>query len=105
MRERLEHRLELLTAGPRDLPDRQRTLRSTIGWSFELLDEHEQKLFRRLSVFAGGCTLDAAESVGGATLDTLGSLVDKSLVRRQDRRYRMLDTVREYALEQLAASD
>jgi predicted ATPase/DNA-binding CsgD family transcriptional regulator len=101
---RLEYRLELLTAGPRDRPDRQQTLRSTIDWSFELLDEAEQELFRRLSVFVGGCALDAVESVGGANLDTLGSLVDKSLVRSEQGRYRMLDTVRAYALEQLEAS-
>ncbi len=101
MRERLENRLEILTSGLRDAPDRQRTLRGTIDWSFELLDAPRQVLFWRLAVFVGGFTLDAAESVGRATVDTLGSLVDSSLIRSQDGRYHMLDTVREYALAQL----
>jgi predicted ATPase len=105
MQERLENRLDILTSGRRDAPDRQRTLRGTIDWSFELLDAPQQELFWRLSVFVGGFTLDAAESVGGATVDTLGSLVDSSLVRRHDVRYHMLDTVREYALAQLEEHD
>jgi predicted ATPase len=63
---RLSHRLEVLTGGPQDLPERQQTLRNTILWSYQLLDEEEQRLFRRLSVFAGGCTLEAAEAVCAA---------------------------------------
>ena len=102
--ERLEVRLPLLTGGPRDAPERQRTLRATIAWSFDLLSEEEQRLLARLSVFAGGCTLEAAEAVCGADLDTLQSLVDKSLLRRSDDRFRMLATIREYADERLDAS-
>jgi predicted ATPase/DNA-binding SARP family transcriptional activator len=106
LRDRIENRLELLADGPRDLPDRQRTLRSTIDWSYELLDEGEQRLLARLAVFAGGWTLDAAESVCDAGISTLGSLVDKSLVRSQSdgtngTRFSMLETVREYALARL----
>jgi predicted ATPase/class 3 adenylate cyclase len=86
--ERLEHRLELLTGGPVDVPARQRTLREAIGWSHDLLDEAERTLFRRLSVFAGGWTLDSAEAVadskGGLdVIELLGSLLDKSLVERR----------------------
>jgi predicted ATPase/class 3 adenylate cyclase len=103
--ERLEQRLPLLTGGPRDVPDRQRTLRDTIAWSFGLLHEGEQELFARLSVFAGGCTLEAAEAVCDADLDTLASLVDKSLVRQSDDRFWMLETIREFAAEQLLALD
>jgi predicted ATPase/class 3 adenylate cyclase len=98
---RLDRRLPLLTGGARDLPDRQRTLRDTIGWSYELLDEREQAAFASLAVFAGGFTLDAAERVCRADLDTLASLAEKSLVRRREDRFRMLETIREYALEQL----
>jgi predicted ATPase/class 3 adenylate cyclase len=101
---RLEQRLPLLTGGARDLPDRQRTLRATIEWSHDLLTEHEKRLFARLAVFAGGCTLEAAEQVAGADLDTLQALVEKSLVRHGGDRYWMLETIREYALERLAAS-
>jgi predicted ATPase/DNA-binding CsgD family transcriptional regulator len=101
---RLEHRLELLTSGPRDAPDRHRALRDTIGWSVELLDEHEKTLFRRLSVFAGGCTIEAVEEVCGGELDALGSLVDKSLVRVDGERFGMLETIREYAGELLDSS-
>jgi predicted ATPase len=100
---RLEERLPLLTGGARDLPERQRTLRDTIAWSHELLDGREQQLFARLAVFAGGCTLEAAESVCDAELDTIGSLVDKSLLRRTGERYWMLETIREYAGTRLAA--
>ena len=102
--ERLEERLPLLTGGARDLPERHRTLRATIAWSYELLTETEQRLFRRLSVFAGGCTLAAAEEVAGADLDTLQSLVEKSLLRRTDERFWMLETIREYASDQLRES-
>jgi predicted ATPase len=98
--ERLEQRLPLLTGGARNVPERQRTLRATIEWSYELLTPEEQQLFARLAVFAGGCTLEAAEDVGGADIDTLQSLVDKSLVRQSDDRFWMLETIREYAAEQ-----
>jgi predicted ATPase/class 3 adenylate cyclase len=114
--ERLEHRLELLTGGPVDLPARQRTLREAIGWSHDLLDEPERALFRRLCVFAGGWTLEAAEAVanpdgelGHDLLSILGSLVDKSLVRRiatpsDAVRFGMLETIREFGAEQLEAA-
>jgi predicted ATPase len=98
---RLDIRLPLLTGGPRDAPRRQQTLRATIDWSYELLDEAQRRLFARLSVFAGGCTLAAAEGVCGAELDTLQRLVDRSLVRHDGERYWMLPTLREYALERL----
>jgi len=102
MLERLDNRLSLLTGGARDLPDRQRTLRDTIGWSYELLDEREQSAFASLSVFSGGFDLDSAERVCGADLDTLASLAEKSLVRRREDRFRMLETIREFGLEELA---
>jgi predicted ATPase/class 3 adenylate cyclase len=102
--ERLEQRLPLLTGGANDLPERQRTLRSTIQWSFDLLAQHEQRLFARLSVFAGGCTLGAAEAICGADLDSLQSLVDKSLLRHTNERFWMLETIREYATQRLAES-
>jgi predicted ATPase/class 3 adenylate cyclase len=102
--ERLDQRLPVLTGGGRDVPDRQRTLRDTIAWSYELLDETEQRLFSRLAVFVGGFTLDAAEQVCEADLDTVTSLVEKSLVRQGDDRFRMLETIREFALERLEAS-
>ncbi len=113
---RLDSRLRLLTGGPQDLPARQRTLRGTIDWSYGLLDEREQCLFARLSVFSGGCTLDAAESVcdaagdlGVDVLEGLSSLVDKSLLRsgegpEGESRFLMLETIREYARERLASS-
>ena len=99
--ERIGRRLDLFR-GARDLDPRQQTLRATIDWSYELLDDAERCLFARLAVFAGGCTLEAAEEVAGAELDTLEALVCKSLVRHAAERFWMLETVREYALERLA---
>ena len=99
--ERLEQRLPLLTGGARDLPERQRTLHATIQWSHELLAAEEQRLFARLAVFRGGCTLSAAEEVTEADLDTVQSLVDKSLLRQTQERFWMLETIREYAAERL----
>jgi predicted ATPase len=99
---RLSDRLKLLTGGARDLPARQRTLRDTLDWSHDLLTQTERDLFARLSVFAGGFTLEAAEGVRGADIDVLGSLVDRSLVRSYGDRYGMLATIREFGLERLA---
>jgi tetratricopeptide (TPR) repeat protein len=87
--------------GGRDADPRQQTLRATIAWSYDLLQEEEQRLFRALSVFSGGCTLEAAEEVAEADLDTLQSLVEKSLLRFSNQRYWMLETIREYAGERL----
>jgi predicted ATPase/transcriptional regulator with XRE-family HTH domain len=130
---RLSSRLALLTGGARDLPVRQQTIRNTIAWSHDLLTEAEQTLLRRLGVFAGGCTLEAAEDVCGGSdlgggscgagvapptsisqlpdplLDRLAALVDKSLLRQiegpdGEARFVMLETIREYALERLEAS-
>lgn len=105
LRERLDERLSVLTGGPRDLPARQQTLRETIDWSVGLLDEQARAVFVRLAVFPAGATLDAAERVCGADLDTLGALVDEHLLRRDDvdgePRFGMLETIREYALELL----
>jgi predicted ATPase/class 3 adenylate cyclase len=116
---RLEHRLAVLTGGPRDVPARQQTLRQTIAWSYDLLTPGEQVLYRRLAVFVGGCTLSAAEAVVGGgepdpsfdavnVVDGMASLVDKSLLRQEDEagepRFRMLETIREYALERLAVA-
>ncbi len=98
---RLERRLPLLTGGARDLPERQRTLRATIEWSYDLLDEEEQRVFAQLAAFVGGCSLEAAEAVANADVDTLQSLIDKSLLRRTGNRYWMLETIREYAAERL----
>ncbi len=133
---RLENRLGVLTGGARDLPTRQQTLRSTIEWSYDLLTEPQQTLFCTLSIFAGGCTLDAVEEVctmrnvefgmrnndeqisiphsefhiphSESLLETLSALVDNSLVlldeqTGEEARFRMLETVREYALERLKA--
>lgn len=112
---RLESRLNLLTGGARDLTERHQTLRAAIEWSYNLLTPREQVLFHWLSVFVGGFTPEAAQAVCSAeadrqmnVLESLSSLVDKSLVRREETdgeaRFQMLATIREYALEQLAAS-
>jgi predicted ATPase len=117
IRARLASRLQLLIGGARDLPVRQQTLRGTIDWSYDLMSASEQKLLRRLSVFAGGCTLEAVEAVCNATsdleldaLDGMSSIVDKSLVQQLETpegepRFSMLETIREYASERLAAGD
>jgi predicted ATPase/class 3 adenylate cyclase len=102
--ERLEQRLPLLTGGARDAPERQRTLRATIEWSHDLLDMDEQRLYACLAVFRGGCTLDAAEQIAEADLDAMQSLVDKSLVRHNEDRFWMLETIREHAEEHLESS-
>jgi tetratricopeptide (TPR) repeat protein len=102
--ERLDRRLPALAVGPPDAPERQRTLKSTIEWSYELLNGRERRLFAGVAVFAGGFTLDAAEDVCAADLETLSSLVDKSLVRSSDDRFWMLETIREYATERLGDS-
>src|SRR5215203_602606 len=113
---RLDHRLPLLTGGGRDLPARQQTMRAAIAWSHDLLSSDEQVLFRRLAVFVGGFTLEAAEAVtsgsgepGSDPFDGVASLLDKSLLRQDvgpggEPRFTMLETVREFALEQLLAS-
>jgi predicted ATPase len=113
---RLESRLRLLTGGARDLPERQQTLRRAMGWSYELLTSEEQKLFRRMAVFAGGFTLEAAEAVANAgedldldVFDGVASLVDKSLLQQMgesagEARFGMLETLREYGLERLDGS-
>jgi predicted ATPase/tetratricopeptide (TPR) repeat protein len=111
---RLGQRFSLLTGGARDLPERQRTLRNTLAWSFGLLPVAEQALFARLGVFAGSFSLPAAEAIGadapgpdrpGSVMDTLGALVDSSLVRAQtgggEPRFSLLETIREYALDRL----
>jgi predicted ATPase len=101
---RLAQRLDLLKGG-RDADARQQTLRAAIDWSYELLAADEQRLLARLSVFAGGCTLEAAEEVCAGYLDTLESLLDKSLLRRTEERLWMLETIREYAVERLEQTD
>jgi len=103
MLERLSTRLDLLKGG-RDAEARQATLRATIEWSHDLLSPDEQALFARLAVFRSGFTLEAAEQVADADLDVLASLVDKSLLRRTDGRFAMLETIREFAVERLEAS-
>jgi len=102
--ERLAGRLDLLTAG-RGVDPRQQTLRATIEWSYDLLEVQEQQLLASLAVFRGGCTLEAAEAVAGADLETLQSLVDKSLIRARDERFWMLETIREFAVERLAGGE
>jgi predicted ATPase/DNA-binding SARP family transcriptional activator len=105
MLSRLQSRLDLLGRGMRDRPDRQATMRATIGWRYDLLPDGEQALFRRLGVFAGSFDLEAAEAVCGAELDKLQSLIDKSLLRQQQEdRFFLLELTREYALEQLNAA-
>ncbi|HEY4235913.1 MAG TPA: adenylate/guanylate cyclase domain-containing protein [Gaiellaceae bacterium] len=106
--DRLADRLDALK-GTRDAEERHLTLRATIAWSYDLLDEDEQELFASLGVFRGGCTLETAELVCDADLDPLASLLDKSLLRRRtgrlgEERYWMLETIREFALERLAES-
>ena len=104
LRDRLDHTLELLTTGARDSPDRQQTLRATIDWSYSLLDGSQQRVFRRLAVFAGGSTLPDAEAVAGeGTIDELESLVDAALVQANGR-LRMLQTIGDFAREQLEES-
>jgi predicted ATPase/class 3 adenylate cyclase/DNA-binding CsgD family transcriptional regulator len=116
---RLEQRLQVLTSGARDAPARQQSLRNTIEWSYKLLDAQEQRLFRRLSVFVGSCTLQAIEAVcaaldksngAGQVLDGVLSLIDKSLLQQTEQegdepRLVLLETIREYGLEVLAASE
>jgi predicted ATPase/class 3 adenylate cyclase len=102
--ERISQRLDLLKGG-RDADPRQETLRATIEWSYDLLSDEEKQLFARLSVFAGGCTLEAAETVTGADLDLLQSLVEKSLLGFSGGRYRMLETIRELAGERLDSGE
>jgi predicted ATPase/class 3 adenylate cyclase len=101
--DRLSRRLDLLKGG-RGADPRQQTLRATIEWSYELLTPEEKRLFCRLAVFRGGCTLESAEEIAEAGLDPLQSLVDKSLCRHRDERFWMLETIREYAAERLEAS-
>src|SRR5438132_418673 len=115
---RLDQRLAVLTAASRDVPARQQTLRNTIAWSYNLLDAPDQRLFRRLSVFVGGCTLQAIEAVcampnvgdeAAQALDGVASLVDKSLLQQTEQegeepRLVMLETIREYGLERLTVN-
>jgi predicted ATPase/class 3 adenylate cyclase len=104
--ERLDSVLPILTGGTRDAPERQRTLRATIEWSYDLLDTELQELFARLSVFAGTFPVEAAEEVCGADLNGLAALVDYSLLKPVgDERFLMLETIREFAAERLEASD
>jgi predicted ATPase len=112
LRERLEQRLPLLVGGTRDAPLRQQTMRDTIAWSYDLLTSGEQEVFRRLAIFAGGFTLDAAQAVASRNpttdiLPTLERLVEHNLIRRDDQavpsRYRFLETIREFALEHVIA--
>lgn len=114
--DKLQRPLQLLTGGPLDMPERQQTLRDAIAWSYSLLTDAEQRLFRRLYVFAGGCTLEGAEAVCNAALDLdidvfdgLSSLVDKNLLQRTgggmaEPRFSMLQTIREFAAEQFEIS-
>ncbi len=99
--ERLEREPNLLPAGPRDAPARQRTLAATIRWSYDLLGPAERVAFARLGVFVGGFTLESAEAVCDVTLESLGTLVDYNLLRRRDSRFAMLETVRHFAVQRL----
>ncbi len=115
---RLNQRLDVLTSASRDVPTRQQRLRNTIAWSYNLLDAAEQRLFRRLSVFVGGCTLEAIEAVcaaldgsdtAGQVVDRVASLIDKSLLQQieqesEEPRLVMLETIREYGLERLTVN-
>jgi predicted ATPase/DNA-binding SARP family transcriptional activator len=101
--ERLGERLAVLTEGARDRPTRHQTLRATIEWSHDLLDDQEREIFAALGVFAGGCTPEDAEAVCGASADELQRLEDRSLLQRDDGHYGMLETIREYAVERLEA--
>jgi predicted ATPase len=103
---RLDTRLPLLTRGPRDVPERQRTLEATIAWSYDLLDDELRPLFAALSVFSGSFSVDAAEAVVGADLDSLTALVEASLLKpRRNSRFLMLETMREFARNRLGDSD
>ena len=114
--DRLDRRLPLLTGGYRDLPQRQQSMRNTIAWSYDLLQESEQRLLRWLSVFAGGCSLSAAEALGrelglteSETLEAVSTLVDNALVQRSpelegELRFQLFETMREFALEQLEST-
>jgi predicted ATPase len=116
LRSRLNHRLTVLTNGGRDVPQRQKTLRSTIAWSYDLLSDEEQRLFRRLAVFVNGCQLQTLEAfcaifgdLSHPVLDTLTQLVDKNLVQHLEQgergtRLTLLQTIQEFALEMLTAS-
>jgi predicted ATPase/transcriptional regulator with XRE-family HTH domain len=112
---RLSHRLQVLTGGSQTLPARQQTLRNTIKWSYDLLNKQEQLLYRKLSIFVGGCTLDAAEALcgtrseGSTVLDGVASLIERSLLHQVEQawgepRFAMLETIREYGLELLATT-
>src|SRR5436305_12788543 len=113
---RLDQRLAVLTGTSRDVPKRKQTLRNTISWSYNLLDAVEQRLFRRLSVFAGGCTLEAIEAICSTlgdqvepVLDAVASLIDKSLLQQTEQegeepRLLMLETIGEHGVEGLTAS-
>src|SRR5262249_3675215 len=112
----LQRRLPILTGGARDLPSRQQTLRETIAWSYQLLEHSQQQLFRRLTVFVGGCTLSSVAAMclddgvaPGGRIKLVAGVVDQSLLdlvesADNEPRYRLLETIREYGLEQLAAS-
>ena len=108
MRAWLDQSLQLLTDGARDAPERHQSLQNAIQWSYGLLDEDEKQLFRRLSVFVGGCSLEAAIVVNsgssGDTLNRLASLLDKSLINANDSRFTMLETIRKFAHEQMVAN-
>jgi predicted ATPase/class 3 adenylate cyclase len=99
--ERLADRLALLSGGPRDLPERHRTLRAAVDWSHELLEAAEREALARLGVFSGGFTLASADAVCGVDVFALETLTEHSLLRRRDDRFRMLETIRAYALERL----